>query len=363
MEQGVLYQAADAKSRNVHAANIMRSQQAAQHYRNFHHETFLQNKLKKYVVINAAGERLESAMEKEALLTNANGTVRHEDFLVIRDVIVEVRRNELTGMSDLDALSFNVGIGEQMVGFENINEFKAAQQEMNPNKYDNNDTVFTEDFVPNPITHSSFEIPWRQQGFDYKRSLAMPESIRQVLEKQEETLFNGNTDIKVTFNGTQFQIFGYTTHPDRGTGTISDWTVAANNDKIVTESVTQVGLMRKTQKGIKADSLIMYVSDDIWAQLGKDYVAGQPSKTIKMRLEEISEIKEVKPAEKLATTAAVLVHMDRKSVEKATASPIIVVPHLATNPMAPQAFTAYAAEIHQIKIDSNSKTGIRHLAP
>lgn len=351
--------------RDMHAANIANAEQMKVDYAKLHDEIFIKNGLEKYKLVNADGTIINSAKNPEAalkLITNANGTVRHEDFLIIQDRIVEVRRRALNGIADLMAagLTFSAPIESQLVGFENINEFQEAKQEMNPNSYQNNDTVFTEVFTPNPITHQSFSVPFRNSGFDYKRSLGLTESIRQVSERLEDTLFNGNTAIVARYDGANQPIYGYTTHPNRGTGTISDWTNSANLANIVNETVEQVGAMRENQGDVANNSLIMYVSNSIWSVLQKDYKADS-EKTVLNRLLDIAEIRDVKPAEKLAGVSAVLVEMEARSIELAIASDIVAVPHLKTNPMAPAEFTTYAAMVHQIKKDSNDKTGVRHL--
>lgn len=354
--------------RAVHAANIMAAPQMYQQYAELHNAAFAEKGLDKYVVVNAKGVVLKRAGEatdpvlQQCLLTNADGTLRHEDFLVIQDRIVEVRRRALNGITDLQAagLSFGVGIGEQLVGFENINEFQAAEQEMNPNAYQNNDTVFTESFVPNPITHQSFQVPWRQEAFDYKRSLGMTESVRQVAERLEDTLTNGNTGIAVNFNGTTYPIYGYTTHPDRGTGTISDWTNAANVELIIPELIDEIGSMWADQGGVNNGRVMVYVANDIWNTFQKDYKA-EVRGSIMERAKEIAQVMDVKPLEKLANGTVVLVEMESRTIELAIASDIIAVPHTKTNPFAPQVMTTYAAMVHQIKVDSNGNTGIRHL--
>lgn len=361
----LLKQSISGVDRDEHAANIANANAAWKQYQEMHQDLFLSNSLKKYLVVNADNKilgRYGKTEEASNLLTNANGTLRHEDFIIIRDRVVEVRRRALNGITDLmgAGLSFNVSISDTMVGFEKINEFQEARQEMNPNSYQNNDTTFTEDYVPNPITHQSFNVPWRQQGFDYKRSLGMTESIRQVSERLENTLFNGNSSISVSFNGTVYPIYGYTTHPDRGTGTISDWTIQANVDKIVDEVVDQVGAMFTGQGGVSNDSLILYLSNDFWDVFQKDYKA-EVETTVMDRVKRIAQIRDVKPAEKLASKNALLVEMESRTVELAVATDVISVPHTKTNPMAPQAMTTYAAMIHQIKSDTNSNTGVRHL--
>ena len=360
---GKLHQAVGT-SRAEHVANIISAGSMWAGYETLHHNVFSEANLQKYCVVNAEGKVIENSADKSLLVHNANGTVRHEDFLVIMDKIIEVRRRELTGITDLKnaGLTMTASIGDQLIGFENINEFQAAIQEMNPGSFDNNDTVFTEDFVPNPITHSSFQVPWRQQGFAYKSSLGMSESLRQVAERLEETLFNGNSAIDVTFNATSFPIFGYTTHPNRGTDTIGDWTIPANSELIVTDTVTAIGLMFADQGGVGNDSLVLYVANDIWTNLQNDFKANS-DKTIMQRLMEISQIKEVKPGEKLAAGSAVLVEMLERTVQLGIAQDMIVVPHVKTNPMAPQDLTAYAAMVQHIKKDSVGNTGIMHLTP
>lgn len=351
-------------SRAEHVANIAMAQSAWASYEGIHAGIFAENNLQKYVVVNAAGQIIARDSDKAKLLTNADGTLRHEDFMTIRDRIVEVRRRSLSGIADLMAagLTFNEDIGTQLAGFENVNEFQEAEQEMNPNKYQGNDTVFTASYVPLPITHQSFQIPWRQTGFDYKRSMGMTESIRQVAERLEKTLFLGNAGIVVNFNGTNFPIYGYTTHPSRGTDTISNWAAVANIDAIIPELIEQIGLMWSAQGGVSNKRVMVYVANDIWMNLQNDYTSAAPSKSVYDRAKEVAQVMDVKPSEKLANGDVVLVEMESRTVELAVASDIITVPHTKTNPMAPQVLTTYAAMVQQIKVDSSGKTGVRHLS-
>lgn len=350
-------------SRAVHVAAIMAMAATYQNYADAHNQSFIDAGAPgKFVVVNAAGEILDRNSDAAQLRFTNEGTVRHEDFLTIQDRIVEVRRRTLNGISDLQAagLTFGVGIEEQLVGFENVNEFQEARQDMNPNSYQNNESIFGESYVPNPITHQSFDVNWRQTGFDYKRSVGMSETVRQVSERLEDTLFNGNADIGVSYGGTTYPIYGYTTHPSRGTGTISDWTNAANVALIVPETVEQIGLMWSGQGGVNNGRVMMYVANDLWNIFQNDYKA-EVSGTIMDRVKQIAQIMDIKPAEKLASGQVVLVEMEARSIELAVASDIIAVPHTKTNPFAPVTMTTYAAMVQQIKVDSKGETGVRHL--
>jgi len=347
--------------RNDHAAVIANASFHREEYDKIHAAVFEKNGLEKYVVVNADGKIIE---KKSAVkfLTNASGTVRHEDFMVIQDKIVEVRRRSLNGIADLMSagLTFSESISKELIGFETINEFSEAKQEMNPNVSGNNDSVFGQEYVPNPITHLSFSVPWRQEGFDYKRSLGLSESVRQVSERLENTLFNGNSKISVNFAGKANPIYGYTNHPKRGQGTISDWSAIANIEEIVPEAVSEIGKMWSTQGGVANDSVVMYVSNDIWPVLQNDYKADS-EKSVYMRLLQIPQLKEIKPAEKMAAKSVMLVEMQDRTVQMAVASDIITIPHLKTNPMSSTVLTTYAAMVAQIKVDAKGNTGIRHL--
>ena len=353
-------------ARAEHAANIAMSAFNWQQYESLHEQVFVENGLNKTCIVDTEGKviaRNSSASDavKNALYTNAT-TLRHEDFLMIQEMITEIRRRKLNGIADLQAagLTFPAEIGDQIIGTENVSDFSDAEQEQNPANYDNNDTVFDEIYVPNPITHSTFTIPWRQQGFAYKTSAGLKESMRKVMERLERTLFKGNTNISVNFNGSTQTIYGYTTHPDRGTGTISDWSNTANNDVIVNEVIALVNSMFSNQGGVELDSVVMYFPKNFKGAMDRDYVSGFPSKTVADRIKDIPEIMDVKYGEELDDSEVVLVEMTERTIQLAIASDVVSVPHVKTNPMASQPITTYAAMVQVIKVDSQGNTGILH---
>lgn len=354
-------------SRAEHAANIAQAPLLREQYAVNHGAIFAENGLAKYVLVDKDGgivaRNSQSAeLVKNNLFATNAATLRHEDFLVIQQVITEVRRRKLNGIADLQAagLSFPVDISDQIIGTENISEFSAADQEQNPTGFDSDDLVFGEIYVPNPITHKSFTVAWRQQGFSYKTSLGLSESVRMVAERLEETLFNGNAKIKVNFNGALQAIHGYTTHPNRGTDTISDWSASANYDKIVNEVISSVGKMFSDQGGVELNSVVMYYPKNFKASMDRDYSSVKGEKTVAQRIMDIPEIKEVKFAEKLADSNVMFVEMLARTVQLGVASDIVSVPHTKTNPMAGQPMTTYAAMVQVIKADSAGNTGIMH---
>lgn len=352
-------------SRAALAAMVAMSSSAWGTYAETHQTMFANNNLDKIVLVNSDNAivgKFTDVASAVASELKTNATVRHEDFLTIQDMVTDVRRRTLNGISDLEAagLTFPVGIEEQLVGTENINEFDEASQDMNPNVSSNNDTNYAEVYTPNPITHLGFSVPWRQQGFDYKRSAGLRESMRQVAERLEETLFNGNSSISVSFGGSSYPIYGYTTHPDRGTITITDWSNTVNNDAIVDEVISSVNQMFSSQGGVEMNSVVLYYPKNFKAAMDRDYVSGFPSKTVRERIMDIPEIKDVKFAEKLANSNVVFVEMNPRTIQLAKASDMIAVPHTKVSPMENQTVTTYAAMVQIIKSDSNGNTGILH---
>lgn len=297
-------------------------------------------------------------------IVNADGTLRHEDHRRIMTQITEVRRRSLNGITDLMSrgLTSQESIETMLVGTENINEFQAAKRDMNPGSFQNNNSDFTLTYTPLPITHQSWTIPWRQSGFAYKRSLGLSESVRQVAESLEDMLFNGASDILISVDGVNAsEIFGYANHPNRITVAISDWSdLVTNATKIIPETLAMVKQAFATNASARADSLVMYVGNDIWTSLQEDYSVNKGNRTFIERILAIVEIAEVKPAEKLSSKDALLVEMEDHTIQLAVASDIVTIPHERNSVISDQTFTTYGAMVPIIRSDRNSRTGIVH---
>ncbi len=349
-------------SRSSHAAAIAMSAQSWGNYGTLHDSIFAENGLNKYVLLDEKGAIIATNSKASNLVINASHTLRHEDFLTIQDMITEIRRRKLNGITDLQeaGLSFSVDIGDQIVGTEMINSFEDALQEQNPTGYTANDTVFSITYAPNPVTHMSFGIPWRQKGFEYKSSMGLKECMRKVAERLENTLFNGNDEISVNFAGTLQVIYGYTNFPDRGLATISDWANVSNSDLIVNEVISMSGDMFADQGGVELDSLILYYPKNYKEAMDRDYSSLKGDLTVAERIMRIPEIKAVKFAEYLEDSNVVLVEMLERTVQLAVASDIVSVPHVKTHPMEDQVMTTYAAMVQILKSDSNGNCGILH---
>ena len=296
--------------------------------------------------------------EKGEIVNNA-GSTRYEDFMKIIEDVTRVRRRVLNGVADLMAngLTQSGDISDTLFGYENVSAHQDAKTEINPGSYQNNTQVFEQAFAPVPIMHQSYSVPFRQGSFDYKSSLGRDESIRKVGEAAEALLFTGS-GIKVNFNGQLVESYGYLTHPNRATATISDWTdLPTNGDKIVNETLAMVGKLWADNGGVMENSVIMYVANDIWMNMQADYSDQKGDRTFKERIEAIPQIKEVKFADNLTAKTVCLVEMERRTVEWVDEQSMITVPHMKNGALDPSVWTTYMAGAPLLKVDSEGQVG------
>ena len=280
------------------------------------------------------------------------------------DQLTEIRRRELNGIMDLmnAGLTSSEDISTMLVGWEDVNEFQDAKRAMNPTALQDNNTDFRLNYTPLPITHQSWSLPWRQQGFAYKRSLGLSESVRQVSESLEDMLFNGASDIVVSVDGvTNSSIYGYTNHPNRVATGISDWSLPGTTGAtIVTEMLDLIKQARLTNASQRPGSLMVYVGNEIWTRLAEDYSDAKGDNTILERLQAITEIMDIKPAEYMPTKDVMLVEMEDRTIQLAVASDIVTIPHQRQSDLENQVFTTFAAMVPIIRSDRNDVTGLVH---
>lgn len=287
-----------------------------------------------------------------------NATVtRHEDWVKYMAKVTQVRQNNLLGVTDL--LSRGLVTSEEftttLIGIEKINEFREAVQSMGEVTDENDDTVYTEDLTPLPITAKGWSIQARQNQ-SYKMPAGVGASTRSVSEKLEDMLFNGSPTI-VTGGG---QVYGYTNHPNRYQNTISDWSdFVTNGDKIVNEA--QVLIERMINEAhVKGNNKIMfYIPTNFSASFRTDYKA-EANKTVRERLLEGNpELIDIKVSHDLAAGLITLVALEEETIEMARALDIQVIPHLQPKGiLSARKFTTAAIMVPVFKPDSQNNLAV-----
>ncbi len=288
-----------------------------------------------------------------------NDLLRKEEFERLDTALVRIAEERLNGIADLRSrgLVRNLGsLGVLIDQFEQVSDFTAARQDMDIVTESDEDTAaFTLVSVPIPITHHGFRVTLRH--LEASRTIGAPIdttntelATRQVVEKLEQTLFNGG-DVVVGGNS----IFGYTTHPDRNTGTLTAaWTNPATRD-IVRDVINMTN-------ALEADNMpgpyILYVPIPYFSELKDDYKA-ESERTILERISAIANLDEVKPTGALTGDQAVMVQMTSDVVDLSIGADIQTVEWQAMGGLVMR-FKVLAAMAPRVKSDVSGQSGVAH---
>lgn len=299
------------------------------------------------------------------LRTNQNGDVinnasalSYDDYKDLTRDVVKAREFLNVGIQDLlgAGLSQPSSIGKTIVQYETMNTFDATVS-MNGSNRTENQSTYQPNWIPQPIYHTDFRIPFREEGFSYKESDGIMESVYRVNEKQDEVLFNG-ADLGVQVSGQSAPLYGYTNHPDTITSTIVDWSDPANVDAITGEAVGLVGELFVGGRVMEPNSCTMYVATNVWSALQQDYASQKGDRTVLERIKAVSEIGDVKPQKNLAANAVCLVELRPRTVQLSVAQQPIAVPWVKGHDLEDGRFTVYSCMVAKIKADRSGKTGI-----
>lgn len=300
----------------------------------------------------------------KGLVVNNTGTLHYDDHKNMLDDVVQARKYIPTGFRALSAVpgvAVNAAIGDTLVGYQDMNEFN-AKTSMNGSNRESNQTDYRYNWVPQPIYHCDFHVPWRQGGFAYKSSDGASEAAMQVELERDKTLFLGNSNIIVNVNGTDAELFGLTNAPGvlQLAGAISDWADATNNDNIVKELITNIISPMYAQKKAAQvpNSLMVFVANDIYTNLENDYSSQKGDRTIIERMRAVTSVRDVLPCQWLAAGEVVVVEALPMSIRIPQAMDTTVMPWQRTNEMEDLKFTCMAASTLQVRRDRNGNTGV-----
>ncbi len=293
----------------------------------------------------------------QALRTN--DLLRKEEWERLDEALVTVARAQLNGIADLRSagLTLNLGsLGVLISQFEKVSEFTPASQSMDVITPPQEDTAeFLLESVPIPITHHGFRVSLRH--LQASRTIGAPVdttnvelATRQVVESLEDMLFNGSA---VIVGGNT--VFGYTTHPDRNTGTlIAPWTDVALRD-IIQDVIAMIS-------AAEADGYfgpyMLYVPQVYFSELIEDYKADS-ERTFLERILAIPQITGVKVTDALSnvTPEVVLVQMTRNVVDLAIGQDLTTVEWDSMGGLLTR-FIVMAAMAPRVKSDFENKSGI-----
>ena len=292
------------------------------------------------------------------IINNAS-SLSYDDFKDLTMDVVKARSFLNVGIQDLLAggLSQPSNINKTIVQYETMNTFDASIS-MNGSNRTENQSTYAPNWIPQPIYHSDFRIPWREEGFSYKESDGVMESVYRVNELQDKVLFLG-ADLGVQVSGQPAELYGYINHPATIKKTdLSDWSDPANVDAITGEAVAIVGELFVGGRVMEPNSCVMYVATDVWSSLQQDYASQKGDRTVLERIKAISEIGDVKPQKDLASKSVCVVELRPRTVQLSVAQQAIAVPWVKGHDLEDGRFTIYSCMVAKVKADRSGKTGI-----
>jgi uncharacterized linocin/CFP29 family protein len=300
----------------------------------------------------------ENGQEKTYRVNDS--TLRKDEWEDLDDALVRVARRRLNGISDLR----NMGLTRQLGGLGSIISTRekstipgSAQQTMDGvNEGEDSNQEFQLDGVPVPITFQDFGFSLRHLNASRNRgdsidTTSAEEATRNVVEALEDTLFNGSN-----VQARNYEIYGYTTHPDRVTGAnlTASWTNSSSRDII-----GDVRSMLQDAYGQNAQGpFMLYVPQEYWGAVQEDYKADS-ERTFAERIRSFEDIDDIKPSSSLADDNVVLVQMTSDVVQLHTAESMTTVEWETQGGMKLN-LRVMAAEVPFVDSDASGQSGIVH---
>jgi len=254
-------------------------------------------------VFTSNGAALRSSTAGMRLLQNGFNIecLRTQDFLRkdawtnFDNTVLEISRHRLIGIGDLMSrgLTYNLpnAMGVTKIEWERIGDMGPAELNMAGVTEGRNDTLgFDLVSMPVPIVHKDFWINIRK--LEASRNDGMPLDTtqaaicaRKVSERIEAMLFLGDTSL-----GTNNQIYGYATAPNRITGSTTTSWATSTGAQVIGDVIAMIGAAKAKEMHGPFE---FYVHYSAMSNLGADYKA-ESDKTILQRMLEIPGVAGVK---------------------------------------------------------------------
>jgi hypothetical protein len=295
-------------------------------------------------------------------LINAN-TVRKDEFELILEEIKQIQELDLIATQDLIDMGLTIpaSISDTQISVQDEEDADDAITSMNPVQPSVDETRTNISSVPMPVIMKSYRTAWRQEAFAWKSMQGLRRATRKVMEKSDGLVANGDSNITVTFNGTQTTLQGYTTLTNRATTTITTaWSTATTS--ILADVKAMTGAMIGTNKiSSRPGSQMLYIPTLYENPINDTAFSNKGDRSFREQiLHQYPQIKDIRTLTSLAADNVVLVAMDSQYVELAVAQQPIMVPHVKEVSIMPQDATVYAVWVPVLKTDANSLTGVVH---
>jgi uncharacterized linocin/CFP29 family protein len=252
----------------------------------------------------------------------ANATLQIREWIALDNAVVQVARRRLVGIQDLMSrgLTYNLpdAMGVTRLEWQKIGTMTDAEISLSGISVSQNDRQeYGTDALPIPITHKEFTMNIRQLASS--RRLGVPLDVSQaelcariVAEKTETMLFLGSTVL-----GSNRPIYGYTTHPNRATGSVTaSWATTATGPQMVTDLLAMI---QKAKDNNMYGPYALYVPSAVFTRMGNDYVTtANLAVSIMARLLQVPGLTFIRESKDLTASNVVLVQLTSDVVDLIT---------------------------------------------
>ena len=314
--------------------------------------------MEKVANVNIPQEMAEDLLNINALRTN--DLLRKDEWQALDTAVIEVQRQRLNGIADLQnrGLTRNLGgLGVLIDQYEQMSDMGGADVDMSGEAEGDEDTLaYNLANVPIPIIHKEYRINKRRLEASRKLGQAIDTTqaevaSRKVRDKSEEILFKGASGIVVNGNS----LYGYTNHPQRVTGGVTAaWTNESSRDILADVE----SMLSDADANFFFGPFMLYVPTSYWSVLRSDYKS-YSERTFLERLRQYSEIADVKPADMLPADNIVMAQMTRDVVDLAIGQSVTNVEWMSKGNMVSH-YKVMAAWAPRIKSDYNNNCGVVH---
>jgi hypothetical protein len=217
---------------------------------------------------------------------------------------------------------------------------------------------------PLPIIHKDFHIGMRDTApttamvGEAVDTLQASLAARRVSEKAEDLLLNG-WPASINSDGDSYSLYGYTTHPDRNTGTQTDWSTAGN---IRDQVLAMIEDLENDSYYAGNTGYDLFLSRNNEQALRAPDPDGDGNLTVRDRVEQLSEIANIYAADFLDSSGngeAVLVKPIEEVVDLAIAEDLQTVQWESYGGMK-QHFKVMMAMTPKVKSTRSNQSGIAH---
>jgi len=290
----------------------------------------------------------------------SNATLPRDAWEAIDQTVIEVAGQRLNGIADLQSrgLVRNLdGIGFMYDTWQTMSDIHSAEQSMSGLTQGAQNTAdYGETTVPLPITHVDFQIPLRkliamEQRGEPLDTTMVAQATRKVIEKLEDTLFNGST---VVAAGNSLLGYMNYTHANGIATLTGNWTgTIANCEKDLALLLAELETDRHW------GPYMLYVHANEWNDINNQRDSSAGGMSYYEILKNKSQIIDIKPTDALAANDICLVEMTRETVDITVALDIQVVEWETYGGMQSN-FKVMACMAPRVKSDYDGRCGVAY---